>query len=129
MAEVKVDITAARSDVQRFTTNNNELKTEYGNLKNNVSSGISEFGIVYFSELEKYVNDMHLKNDRYQLGANQYLDALTKPSILTFLLANGFLYYLKYPMPYTPYYKRPVSSMPYTAHKKRYKYVPIVAKF
>ena len=77
MAEVKVDITAARSDVQKFTTNNNELKTEYGNLKNNVSSGISEFGIVYFSELEKYVNDMHLKNDRYQLGANQYLDDLT----------------------------------------------------
>ena len=77
MAEINVNIASAKADVEKFTTANNSLKTSYANLRNNVAAGISEFNICYFDELEAFVNDMHLKNDRYQLGANQYFDTLT----------------------------------------------------
>ena len=83
-SEVNVNIDSARSDVETFTTTNNSLKTNYANLKNNVSAGIAEFGIPYFAELEAYVNEMHEKNDRYQLGANKYLDDLISFESLTY---------------------------------------------
>ena len=76
MGKVNIDLTSASECVNNFYAANNRAISNYSNLTAGIGGEISRFGIVYFSELEAYMNSLTDKNVTIWTGASSYITDL-----------------------------------------------------
>jgi hypothetical protein len=76
MSKVNIDLASASDCVNNFYAANNRTIANYSNITSGIGPEIGRFGIVYFSELEAFINAMTDKNVTIWTGASGYITDL-----------------------------------------------------